>query len=99
MLAPESPMAMKSGYALEHRLLMAEHLGRPLTSREIVHHRNHIKDDNRIKNLELMEKRVHDRLPKPPPKPFECPNCKCLLQSFGSHSRVRTVVVVEPPPE
>ena len=96
---PAHPMAQRSGYVMEHRLLMSEHLGRLLGPEEIVHHKNHIKDDNRIENLELMAKVKHDRLPKPPPKPFECPNCKCWLQSFGSHSRVRTVVVVAPSPE
>jgi len=71
------PMARKDGYVMEHRLFVAQAMGRCLQRGEVVHHLNHDPQDNRLENLQLFSSnRAHKQyeahgLPLPlwPPLP------------------------------
>lgn len=59
---PTHPYASKQGYYAEHRYIMENILKRILDRKEIVHHINHVKADNRVENLCLMADSSHKRL-------------------------------------
>jgi hypothetical protein len=50
------------GYIREHRYVMEMHLGRKLLKSEIVHHIDGNTLNNDITNLQVMDKRDHDRM-------------------------------------
>lgn len=59
---PNHPNATKDGYVAEHTLVMEAQIGDYLPKGYVVHHKNHIRNDNRIENLELMTSKEHSKL-------------------------------------
>ena len=57
--SPFISMATPAGYVKIHRLEMAKAIGRPLTTKEIVHHVNGDIHDNRISNLQITNAHNH----------------------------------------
>lgn len=85
----EHPYAIDHGYVLHHRIVVENHLGRVLDPKEIVHHLNEDKKDNRIENLRVMTSLEHNKLhgsQKLRKKArIQCPYCSCVF--IRNHSQ------------
>jgi hypothetical protein len=53
LLMPEHPRSGKQGYVAEHRVVVESVIGRFLEKGEVVHHKDHNKENNEPDNLEL----------------------------------------------
>lgn len=71
---------VKGKRIFEHRHIMEQNLGRPLSKSEIVHHKDENKRNNTIENLQVLLRTDH---------PFHHPNVLHNL-SFGPKSPKRT---------
>lgn len=77
---PEHPLATgAAGRVFHHRHVASISAGRWIETREIVHHDNEDRKDNRPENLELMSNnehmRLHHGLTRKDPEPITCPVC------------------------
>ena len=92
---PDHPNALITGYICEHRLVMSEHLGRPITMDEVVHHINGDPADNRLENLQLTTFQEHPTIHWPRQLQEEIP-CACgcgeILQKFDDKNRPRRYI-------
>lgn len=59
VLVGHHPWPRLNHYMFEHVKKMERKLGRRLRRNEVVHHRNHRRDDNRLRNLVLMLRGAH----------------------------------------
>ena len=67
--AKHHPNKNSQGYVMQHRLVTESPIGRFLVANEEVHHKNGVKDDNRIENLEIVLKKTHFGQ-------VQCPHCQ-----------------------
>jgi hypothetical protein len=91
-LVKNHPNATKTGYVLEHRIIMENHLGRILNPNELVHHKNGNKLQNVIENLEIMMRGEHERFHGKQhgrkTAVLKCPGCGKIFEKFHNKTHL-----------
>ena len=89
---PVHPKANENGLYPLHRVLMENKLGKLLVDDEVVHHRNGVKSDNRVENLEVMKRAEHSKLHKPGSDflNLSCGNCQKSFSLKPHQYRLRS---------
>lgn len=62
IFVPDHPCATQTGYVLEHRLVMENHLCQYLSKYDEIHHINGNRADNRIENLICLSREQHRKI-------------------------------------
>jgi|SRR5215471_393195 len=89
---PRPWLNKKSGYLylmgpdckklLAHRVVWEKAYG-PIPENHQIHHKNHIRTDNRLENLELIERHAHMRMHHPRTKNFGCTVEGCTNKAYA----------------
>lgn len=81
-------------WVCEHRLVMEQYAGRKLDLVEVVHHINGNRADNRIKNLQLLQRGQHMKITRKE----RCGGCAVLKENRRLQAKIRELKRLLQPP-